>query len=168
MILLNTGECHKIGEPFSPNIEAVAFSLAHINRYCGHFGVYSVAQHCCLVAEQLPDELKLAGLMHDASEAYIGDVISPVKHRLPEYVTLEKWYHDYLDEFYKIETRHPDVKNADLRMLVTEVRELAPAAYRANPGIWPDVEPYPITIWKWCPVTAYTMFKEKFAEYRAL
>lgn len=78
MIILNDGTPHEIGKDFVPNIETIAHALAYINRYTGHVGQYSVAQHCVLIAMQLPQELKLAGLLHDAPEAYIGDVSAPL------------------------------------------------------------------------------------------
>jgi len=40
---------------------------------------YSVLEHSLIVADQLPDDLKLRGLLHDANEAYTGDIIRPVK-----------------------------------------------------------------------------------------
>lgn len=58
----------------------IAGSLAKINRFNGCTTTpYSVAQHCCHVARILPPELRLHGLLHDAHEAYIGDVTRPVK-----------------------------------------------------------------------------------------
>lgn len=66
-------------------IEDIAHSLAHLCRYTGHTRMfYSVAQHSLLVAEKIPggSGLKLAALLHDAAEAYIGDVSSPLKQWL--------------------------------------------------------------------------------------
>lgn len=75
-IRLNTGEKHYFGKPFVPNIMSIAAALSHINRFNGHQGQYNVAQHCVLVSRMLPDEWKLSGLLHDATEAYLGDVTS--------------------------------------------------------------------------------------------
>lgn len=56
----------------------VCYGLAHNNRYAGHAGTYTVAQHSILVANALPKEYRLYGLLHDAHEAYIGDITRPV------------------------------------------------------------------------------------------
>ena len=83
-IQLCDGERHYFNEPFVPNIYSIAYSLSFINRFTGHAGAYSVAQHSILVAQHLPEEFKLSGLLHDATEAYLSDVSSPLKRLMPE------------------------------------------------------------------------------------
>ncbi|SDQ99315.1 hypothetical protein [Pseudovibrio sp. Tun.PSC04-5.I4] len=65
----------------------IAEVLAHIPRFNGHTKMrYSVAQHCCMahdhVCEENDPQLRLLALLHDAHEAYIGDIITPVKEAL--------------------------------------------------------------------------------------
>ena len=60
----------------------IVFALSHLARFNGHVGLYTVAQHSLLVARLLPAELELYGLLHDAAEAYTGDVVRPLKKLL--------------------------------------------------------------------------------------
>ncbi len=76
--------------------EDIAHSLSLICRGGGHLRhFYSVAQHClnCQAearARGLSRRVQLACLLHDASEAYIADLIRPVKVHLPAYQELER------------------------------------------------------------------------------
>lgn len=57
-----------------------ARTLSHISRWGGRgTKFYSVLQHCVLLAGELPPELKVQGLLHDFSEAWIGDIPAPLK-----------------------------------------------------------------------------------------
>ncbi|MEM9149127.1 MAG: hypothetical protein AAGB19_01555 [Cyanobacteria bacterium P01_F01_bin.3] len=59
-------------------IEDIAWALAHQSRYSGHCDrFYSVAEHSLWVSGQCSPEHKLWGLLHDASEAYLSDVVRP-------------------------------------------------------------------------------------------
>ena len=120
MIVLHDGTEHEFGKDFTPSIETIAFALSNINRFTGHVGQYSVAQHCVMIAEKLPTEHKLSGLLHDAPEAYLGDVSAPLKRLLPHYRDIEQYYHSVIDQCFNVETQHPAVKEFDLSMLVAE------------------------------------------------
>lgn len=75
--------------PETIDITDIAWSLSRMPRFSGHsipYIPYSVAQHCIQVAKELAPHgprIQLHGLLHDAAEAYINDLPSPVKH-IPE------------------------------------------------------------------------------------
>lgn len=70
---------------------AVAHALSMQPRFGGHLPVfYSVAQHCVQVCWSVWNEIRLAALLHDASEAYLIDVPRPVKDQLPNYKEIEE------------------------------------------------------------------------------
>lgn len=64
----------------APNWVAIAVSLGRLVRWCGQGSrPYTVAEHSIRVASILPARLKLAGLLHDAAEAFIGDIPAPLR-----------------------------------------------------------------------------------------
>ena len=77
----------------------IAESLGKLCRFNGHCNTfYSVAQHCFHVSRLLDDahkhaahnvEIRLYGLLHDAHESFIGDMIQPLKSlKLPVWQNL--------------------------------------------------------------------------------
>jgi uncharacterized protein len=63
-------------------IEDIAHALSNVCRYGGHTKYhYSVAQHCLAMAALCTDKKsKLYALLHDATEAYLGDIPRPLKN----------------------------------------------------------------------------------------
>lgn len=69
--------------PADVSFRDIAEGLAKACRFAGQIPVfYSVAQHSVVVAEMLPPEARPYGLLHDGHEAFVGDMISPVKATL--------------------------------------------------------------------------------------
>lgn len=97
----------------SIKIEDVAFALSNLSRFCGQTTFYSVAQHSLDVAAMLPAKLKLSGLLHDATEAYVGDVITPIKRQVPLFYEIEHKIMELIIEKYKIDPYNKLVKKAD-------------------------------------------------------
>ena len=63
-------------------LEDIAFALSNISRFGGHVPFLSVAEHSVRVCMAAPPKLKKAALLHDAAEAYIGDIIWPLKRSI--------------------------------------------------------------------------------------
>lgn len=119
----------------------IAHALAHLCRFNGHTRQhYSVAQHSLIVASLVPAEHQLVALLHDATEAYIGDMVRPLKDALPAYRTVEQQLWLAICDRFSLHPDLPDcVKHADLVALATERRDLMPA----HPGAWPCLHRIP-------------------------
>jgi 5'-deoxynucleotidase YfbR-like HD superfamily hydrolase len=104
----------------------IAHALSNLCRFGGHSDFYSVAQHSILVSMIVPRPYAMWGLMHDASEAYLGDIPKPLKLYLNGgYADLEKIYMKAICERFCLPYEEPaEVKRADNILLVTERRDL--------------------------------------------
>lgn len=108
------------------DIEDIAHSLSMLCRFNGHIkSFYSVAQHSVLVSEVCSEENKLYGLLHDASEAYLSDLPSPIKHSMPFFKKVENNLQKFVCEKFGLPNEEPEeVKKADIIVRVTEMRDL--------------------------------------------
>lgn len=143
-------------------IESIAHALSNLCRFLGHTNeFYSVAQHSVFVSHLVPPEHALAGLLHDAAEAFVGDVVRPLKTLLPEYKALEKRIEGtVLSTFGLLGIPHC-VKHADLVMLATERRDLMPD----HEGEWETltgIEPLSELIVPLPPKEAKNAFLQRF------
>lgn len=161
-----TGEKFSISDPSIDSISIldIAHALSQLCRYTGHTDrFYSVAEHSVRVAQVLPKELKLTGLLHDAPEAYLGDVNSPLKAFLPDYREIEDRVWGVVAEKWNLPLILPlEVKQADMLLLATEKRDLM-----GDKGHkWSNVpEPLKGIIVPWSPLKAEAVFISQFYNY---
>jgi hypothetical protein len=112
------------------DLEDIAHALSRICRFGGHCDFYSVAQHSVLVSLYCDEVDARWGLLHDAAECYIGDIIRPVKHNqaLPgmrDYRAAEDRIQDAICHRFGLDHRMPaSVRLADRQVLATEGRDL--------------------------------------------
>jgi hypothetical protein len=165
--------------PFDPDpsqLDAgdIARALANQCRFGGHSRVfYSVAQHSVIVSRLVEErggdvEDVFAALMHDATEAYLGDMPHPLKHRSPLGAAF-KLAEDHLErairERFRIKADVPEIKRADRALLATERR-----AFSAEDWHWPElegVEPLDLELTAWSPDEAAEAFARRYAELTA-
>lgn len=161
------------------NIEDIAWALSNLCRFTGHTSTfYSVAQHLILCSQCLdgtPTE-KLQALLHDAAEAYINDLSSPLKaHIRGRYMEL----HEDIDKkvaqrFGLTELMTPKVKLVDQIALIYEWEAFFPQISREESkalgfnmslsGQWDNWTPKQFS--EDCkdtrPISAYTAFLNNF------
>ncbi|OLN31306.1 putative hydrolases of HD superfamily [Desulfovibrio sp. DV] len=153
------------------SIKDIAQSLANLCRFNGHSKrFYSVAEHSLYVSRAVPHHLALQGLLHDATEAYVGDMVAPLKSLLPEFKDLENRVRDAICARFGLPVEMPvGVRAADRAMLATELEYLM----LPPPQSWElGVEPYKLHEIGLChpnqfglsPREAHRRFLERFAE----
>ena len=125
-------------------LEDIIHSLSLINRFNGAARFpYSVAQHSLYVAGLLPDEFKLHGLLHDAPEAYVGDMVSPLKKIMSQYKEVEANISRVVANVFGLSYPAPaEVKKADLAVLSAEREQVLNPSY----GPWYKDFPLPADI----------------------
>lgn len=117
-------------DPESIHIEDIAHALSNMCRFTGHVrSFYSVAEHSYWCSYMVPDEHALDALLHDAHEAYVGDVASPMKAYLPDYGLIEARVQQVVRKRFGLPLFSPDtVHRADKDLCKQEARKLLPPA----------------------------------------
>jgi len=110
-------------KPEEINIEDIARGLAYNCHFGGHTPkFFSIAQHCLMVVQMMKEdncstELMMAGLLHDAAEAYLGDVVKPLKVELDRYQEIENKMLSVIFEKYNINySNMPLIKIYDIEV----------------------------------------------------
>lgn len=146
-------------------IQDIAHSLAFQCRFTGHVKeFYSVAQHSVLVSYLCDTDDALWGLLHDASEAYLTDIPSPLKRsgHFDNYIVMEQVMQNAICKRFGLKMEEPpSVKNADRALLATEARDLMSPVRKD----WDyPYKPLPFKIESLSPKEAEALFLKRFVE----
>jgi hypothetical protein len=152
----------------------IGHALSQLCRYTGHTKeFYSIAQHSILVSDNLGTLAeKRAGLLHDASEAYINDLASPLKKFLGDssYTELEDDFHEVINRKFNItDGMTSNIKKVDLQALFTEKRDVTNNAH-TDWGWGYDIEMFKDKIIPLPPKGVkrlfFDRFKKLFSEFK--
>lgn len=112
-------------------IEDIAHALALRNRFSGHTRVpYSVAEHSVAISVQLRDwgyseNVQKWALLHDATEAYLPDIPTPIKPLIAGFVEIESRLMKAIASKFSLEGEMPSiVKEIDQQICKREMQEL--------------------------------------------
>lgn len=152
------------------DIRDIAHALSQLCRYNGHTAAfYSVAQHSVVVSH-LADAHPLWGLLHDAAEAYVGDMTAPWKRCSamgPLYRQAERRFQRVICDRFDLSQREPpDVRDADMRIWhrEKELFLLGDTEWAAVQDIPPDPRARHLLVCAWGPAEAEERFLARFAE----
>ena len=160
-------------KPESILLRDIAHALANTCRFGGHcHRYYSVAEHSVLVSRIVLDNprLRLQALFHDGSEAYLGDIPSPLKNLLPAYQQLEQVVQ--MSIYMKFIGQPPShggydyIHQADHAMLLKEMEELL-----VGGSMWDEyrtTEPAKVFLEHWTPAEAEHAFLKEHDILRRL
>lgn len=152
------------------NIHDISKALSNTCRFGGHSAFYSVTEHsvhCATLAKEdgLGDDVIFAALMHDAQEAYIGDMPKPLKLMMPEFQELERKIETVVNISFGIKSGHEKtIKDFDLQMLKAEKLALFPDDEFNWPG-FDQIENVDINIECWQPREAEFRFFQMYADF---
>lgn len=148
-IKVASGHYIDVSDPDPKDIDlfSIASALSKICRFGGHCPVfYSVAEHCVLaVALAAQDDSSLefmrALLLHDATEAYLGDMVKPLKNIMPQYREVEDRMEKAIATHFSLdfERYHSGIKSYDRMMLKAEKNALWPTSTEKWTG-WDMIE----------------------------
>ena len=151
-------------KPEEIHIKDIAFALSNICRFGGHVEFYSVAEHCCHICDAAPQHLKLLGLLHDATEAFLGDMVRPLKQQMPEYKRVEDYLWNVIADRFDLPRSTHTVKDLDNRALLAERNFLMEPGPNTRDWYWDHNGTVPLDckIGCWSPQLARAQFMKRY------
>lgn len=153
--------------PDDVDIEDIAHALSMLCRYSGHVRhFYSVAEHSILMSYMIgPKDLALEALLHDAAEAYVGDLIMPIKPSLPDFQKLERLNELAVRIAFGLPHECSEaVKRADRDIVITEYETLMPPIPESVGWEWDGEKDPRVELKLWCPAIAEIKFLERYRQ----
>lgn len=152
-------------DPATIEIESIAHALSMTCRYAGHCRrFYSVAEHSVLLSHTVDAEHARWALLHDATEAYVGDMVRPLKHQMPEFMAIEDNLEVVIAGKFNLGWPMPDqVKEHDTRIVVDERdQNMAPAHLPWS--LLDGFRPLGVTLNFWSPDRAEEEFMSRYQQ----
>lgn len=154
------------------DIRDIAHALSMQCRWTGHSRFhYSIAQHSYYCSLLVPSEYALDALMHDATEAYMGDMNRPLKHFTPAgpiFRRQEAVVHAAIAAKFGLSFAElAVVKIADDEMLYLEKDTILTGKPKWNMK-WGTGNKAAIKIVPWTPKEAEKKFLKRFEQLRSL
>jgi hypothetical protein len=175
-IILGSGNYFDYVDPDGSQItlEDVAYGLGYEGRFAGQCysrilkrrAFYSSAQHSVLMSYAVDEGHEMEALMHEAGEAVCGDMTGPLKSLSPDYKAIEKNCERAILSKFELSIRHKvEIKTADVRMFVTERRDLT----AWNGEDWSvdqgdGIAPYGFSVIPWSPDDSALAFLDRYKE----
>ncbi len=152
-------------DPSTIEVKSIAAALSKVCRFGGHCPrFYSVAEHCIhatamACSEGYSGDALIAVLLHDAAEAYIGDMVKPLKMIMPQYGEIEGRIEAAIQAAFGIDFSKwmEVIKRFDRAMLKAEKVTMWPDDTEKWAG-FSDIEDRVVTLQFWEPSQAEMQF----------
>ena len=167
-IMLASGKWFDFLDPHGSEFDIldIANGLSKVCRYAGQCKeFYSVAEHSLIVSEQV-DDYAYEALLHDAAEAFMGDITRPLKQLVPEFKRLEATIEAAITERFNLRPDYRSVvKQADLRVLAAEQLQIM-AQGCADWAQEAGIKPAAIKVQNLAPEKAKEAFLSRFYDLK--
>jgi hypothetical protein len=145
----------------------IAHSLSNQCRYGGHTNIhYSVATHCCVLSDYMRRRSSsrrdaLIALMHDAGEAYLSDIVRPIKHRVTQLKEVEAAIDRVVFEAFSLPAVLPQWLKLIDSQIINDERSVV-MSDSGNDWSTSALEPLGVVIPAWAPTRAKFEFLLRF------
>lgn len=152
-------------DPESIEVCSIAAALSKVCRFGGHCPrFYSVAEHCVhatslACSQGYAGDALVAIFLHDAAEAYIGDMVKPLKVLMSQYGEAERRIEAAIEAAFGVDFARWEsvIKRFDRAMLKAEKVAMWPEDLETWEG-FSEIETYVVNLQLWGPSEAEMQF----------